>query len=666
MAKKTDILRVKLVADGAGKVKTEILGVDESMDGLGKSAGKLSDRFGVLKSAIGLISVGAFGAFIKGALDAGDQTQKLAIRLGATTEALSQYRHVAKLSGVEFNQFTMGLQRMTRRVAEASNGTGEAIGALNELGISAAKLKRQRPEDQFEILAEALSQVEDQSDRVRLAMKLFDSGGVALLQMMGEGASGLRAMREEADNLGLTLDRAAADKMAAANDAITRMQSSSNAFANELAINLAPEIERTTELLSDTVPKAVAAGVKSLNWFAGQIRTNAEWFAAYRADHISFWELITTAPDEAKGKLKGLRKEYGMGLPSLAVESPKVNRPNRLEMFEGTNQKSSGGSGVAEKTAKISEAQKELNSMLSQGAQLTKSVMTIEEKHSAQMGELFDLYGSGAIEIEAFNRLEEQYGRTLASVGQQQRDELAGRLGSLTEHFMSESELEIMRHDDREMLIEESFQEGLITQQERYTMLEDIESQHQKRMTDIDSQGMSSQEKLWRSGMQGKLQVTSGVLGSLSQLMISENRKMFNIGKAAAISQTIIETYVGAQKAFSALAGIPIIGPALGAAAAAAAILGGMARVSAIRSQTMSSGGGVSTGAPGGVTVGGGLPAETIPSATTSTETSAAVTNRTFSITDIDENAIMSGQAVRNLIDLIAEQQEDGYTLLPT
>lgn len=63
----------------------------------------------------------------------------------------------------------------------------------------------------------------------------------------------------------------------------------------------------------------------------------------------------------------------------------------------------------------------------------------------------------------------------------------------------------------------------------------------------------------------------------------AENSKMMAIAKTAAIAQTIMETYAGAQKAFSALAGIPIVGPALGTAAAAAAIAGGMARVAQIR-----------------------------------------------------------------------------------
>lgn len=72
-------------------------------------------------------------------------------------------------------------------------------------------------------------------------------------------------------------------------------------------------------------------------------------------------------------------------------------------------------------------------------------------------------------------------------------------------------------------------------------------------------------------------------LEAFAQTFGAENSKMMAIAKAAAIAQTIMETYAGAQKAFSALAGIPIVGPALGTAAAAAAIAGGMARVAQIR-----------------------------------------------------------------------------------
>jgi hypothetical protein len=53
-------------------------------------------------------------------------------------------------------------------------------------------------------------------------------------------------------------------------------------------------------------------------------------------------------------------------------------------------------------------------------------------------------------------------------------------------------------------------------------------------------------------------------------------------GKAAAIAATTIDTYMSATAAFKSLAGIPIVGPVLGAVAAAAAIAAGLKNVKAI------------------------------------------------------------------------------------
>jgi len=59
----------------------------------------------------------------------------------------------------------------------------------------------------------------------------------------------------------------------------------------------------------------------------------------------------------------------------------------------------------------------------------------------------------------------------------------------------------------------------------------------------------------------------------------------FRVSQAAAVANTVVSTYEAAQDAYKAMAGIPVVGPALGAAAAAAAIAAGMARVAAIKEQ---------------------------------------------------------------------------------
>ena len=106
---------------------------------------------------------------------------------------------------------------------------------------------------------------------------------------------------------------------------------------------------------------------------------------------------------------------------------------------------------------------------------------------------------------------------------------------------------------------------------------EDAETVHKQNLQNIDDRAA-----------QAKLSVTSSLLGSTSQLLMQGNKSQFEMGKKLAISQALVNTYSSAQKAFDSLAGIPIIGPALGTAAAAAAVIGGIARVNTIKGQTYS------------------------------------------------------------------------------
>jgi hypothetical protein len=63
----------------------------------------------------------------------------------------------------------------------------------------------------------------------------------------------------------------------------------------------------------------------------------------------------------------------------------------------------------------------------------------------------------------------------------------------------------------------------------------------------------------------------------------SRHRAMFEAMKSFAVAETIIQTYRAAQGAYAALAPIPVVGPVLGAGAAAAALAAGFARVEQIR-----------------------------------------------------------------------------------
>tara|TARA_R100001015_G_C4635330_1_gene204699 strand:- start:7219 stop:11709 length:4491 start_codon:yes stop_codon:yes gene_type:complete len=207
-----------------------------------------------LAAPLGAAFAGMFaGRAIQSQIDYADRLQKTNLRIGASVEALSQYNHVAGLSGVAFEQLTTGWQRQTRRISEAAQGYGTATDALDTLGLSAEALNQLAPEEQFERIAEALQGVESQADRTALAMKLWDTEGVGLLQIVNQGTDAMRAMRDEADRLGLTISQETADAMATYNDEMARFQAVATGVTRQVAAELVPAMTTGLQTASEWI-----------------------------------------------------------------------------------------------------------------------------------------------------------------------------------------------------------------------------------------------------------------------------------------------------------------------------------------------------------------------------------------------------------------------------
>jgi hypothetical protein len=251
-------------------VRISIKAVDKTKAGFSSVTRGLKSVAGAIfsmKSAIvGAVGVGGIGLLVQRSLQATDALSKTAIRLNTTTEALSKLHFAAELSGVSTETMNMAMQRFTRRTAEAARGTGEARGALRELNLNAADLAKLPLEEQMIKLAQAFDENVPAVDRTRVAMKLFDSEGVALLQTLDSGADGLRDMFKEAEMLGLVMSDDAARGVAQANDAISRMRMTTGALVDQFVAALAPAIESGVTAFQDYVAQLVKTegGFKNL------------------------------------------------------------------------------------------------------------------------------------------------------------------------------------------------------------------------------------------------------------------------------------------------------------------------------------------------------------------------------------------------------------------
>lgn len=259
-----------------------LLFLDKTKKGLGSLSknikGVASSVFSLKTAFVGLAGASAMGFVIKRSLDATDALGKTADKIGVTTEELASMRYAAKLTGVETNTMDMALQRFTRRAAEAALGTGEAKNALKELGIDARKIADMPLTDQMMALSDAFADFSE-ADQVRLAMRLFDSEGVALVNTLALGSDGLREMISEAELLGLTLSREAVLGAEKANDAFTKLGSLFKGVTDNIVVGLAPAITALTTYLTDKFITSIQDSDGSVAKFGNTMATNLVYSA---------------------------------------------------------------------------------------------------------------------------------------------------------------------------------------------------------------------------------------------------------------------------------------------------------------------------------------------------------------------------------------------------
>jgi len=250
--------QMQILISARDKATKVIRGVSKGLKKMGKVAKKMGrgitsalgkvvkGLFSFKTALIGVAGLAGMGLLIKSSIQVIDKLGKVSSKLGVTSQELQRFRFAAKLAGVEETALDMGLQRFIRRVGEAAQGTGEAKDALKKMGIQLTNSNGsvRSATDLLGQVSEALKNTKDPAERLRLAFKLFDSEGVAMVNMLKNGKTALNSTMMEADKLGFVLS----DKVVAAsqrvNDAFFKMTQSLAGVKNNLVGSLAPALER--------------------------------------------------------------------------------------------------------------------------------------------------------------------------------------------------------------------------------------------------------------------------------------------------------------------------------------------------------------------------------------------------------------------------------------
>lgn len=248
------------------------------------------------------------------------------------------------------------------------------------------------------------------------------------------------------------------------------------------------------------------------------------------------------------------------------------------------------------------------------GAQLTKEELKEQQKFNEELAKLQNerQVTEGAYEIykdvEQERLRSERFAKLEADVGTEEALKFESRMRLLEGEKQTTATIREQERI-REEIRTQTAEYGIKRIEEENKAKAKAEEEHQKELKRIREEA-DKEEKRQREGrllsfQDSKLQesnwakkteiekldaVRSG-FATMAGVSKDGNKQLGEIGKAASIAGATIDTYKAATGAYASLAGIPIVGPALGAAAAAAAITAGLANVREIGRQRFERGG---------------------------------------------------------------------------
>lgn len=572
-----------------------------------------------------------------------DQLAKTSEKLGIATEQLAGLRFAAEQTGIAQNTLDMALQRMTRRVAEAAQGTGEAVKAIDELGLSAVDLAQKTPDEALRDIADAMQSVENESDRLRLAFKLFDSEGAGLVNTLAGGSAALDDFQSQAEALGIAISSVDAAQVEAANDAINRAQKAIQGVAQQVTVELAPIIEALADeftqaaISGEGVGGHVEAGLEkaigAVKFMADALRGVEVVAAGLKVAFAGVGEFITYTFTSIYEGWQRIFAEISGGLIAIANQAnriPGVNIPTEgLEAFRASSLAQVEAMEDAQRVAREATAaavagfqELAMVPMPSEGIQAfvdevkAKAAEISNTMQSAMSG---GEVGENGQPVNRFAELQAQFEAENALRQQQ---------------FMTDAEIAAQNYATKLEMLRTALQNEQLTREEFAALAEQAAAGHADNMVAIESNKASQISDL-NSRLGGELVSILGNFGSAG----------LKVQKAVSSAMVVVQT---AQGVSAELARLNYAGAALQAAK-------GAAQLSTIKSAQVGGGAIRSISTAGAAT--------SLPAAPVAQPSQPAQQERRTMIFDIRGDDVFSADTVRRLIGSINEQIGDGVEL---
>ena len=186
---------------------------------------------------------------------AGDEIDKESQKLGIASDTYQELSYAMERSGASIEDVSKGVKNITKELADAGNGVKGAGKSFDELGVSLknADGSMKSTEDVLLESIDALSKMEDETQRNAKAQEIFGKSASELNPLLNSGAEGIKQLMQEAQDYGMVMGQDVVSASATFEDSLTRMQGTMSGVKNNLMGQFLPSISSVVDGFTDLI-----------------------------------------------------------------------------------------------------------------------------------------------------------------------------------------------------------------------------------------------------------------------------------------------------------------------------------------------------------------------------------------------------------------------------
>lgn len=547
------------------RVKGE--GVDKTNRELGSLSGVATKAAGTVAavSAAVIAAAGAMSAMVVSSAKSERELSNLSRTAKTTREDFAALSFVFKQYNVDAKGTADAMNDVSERLGEfAAAGTGpfqdfaDVMGLTKAQAVSmAAELQKLKPEDAIQRMVKQMEDAGVQGAQMSFVMKSMSNDLEYAADAFANNGAKIKSLKNDFNELNgeLVINQKQAEQLAMVATDYEMLTSALGGASSVISASLAPTMSDFFNSIISVVPNATNTIVDFINTFnkAQDIQSISQIDRQMKDLADTIENGVAKGYDKMSRNMQenpldfvrvGKYQDAVARLAELEAQRTKLLDEQKSRELELAKIRSGGkiGSGIGKEAKKV--AAKDTTDSQSQAKQAAAYLEQLRQSNLNEM-QLID-----AQQQEKTSKLLEYKNAGLVSE-QQYQDALTE---IQTNAVLARSELENARLDLESKNREDSRRAELAATAE-------MERQKQKQIDD---------------GINAQRNMTANLKSALGEQSA--------IYKASAIATATIDTYKAATGAYAAMASIPYVGPVLGAVAAGAAIVAGLANVNAIRS----------------------------------------------------------------------------------